>query len=44
VTDDGAALARAAAAAVARSALVWGSDDNVTAAVMLFDWTAHESL
>ncbi|KAI8463388.1 MAG: phosphatase 2C-like domain-containing protein, partial [Monoraphidium minutum] len=37
-TDDGGELARAAARAVADCARLRGSTDNVTAAVMLFDW------
>jgi hypothetical protein len=37
-TDDGAALAQAAARAVVEAALAAGSADNVTAAVMAFDW------
>ncbi|KAI8464907.1 MAG: phosphatase 2C-like domain-containing protein [Monoraphidium minutum] len=39
-TGDGGKAARAAAAAVATAALERGSCDNVTAAVMVFDWTA----
>jgi hypothetical protein len=41
-TDSGTVLAGAAARAVAQAALARGSPDNVTAAVMLFDW--HSAL
>ncbi|GBF96516.1 serine threonine phosphatase 2C [Raphidocelis subcapitata] len=37
-TDDGAALAQAAARAVVEAALAAGSADNATAAVMAFNW------
>lgn len=38
MTDDGTALAQAAARAVTAASLAHGSRDNVTAAVMVFDW------
>lgn len=41
-TDDATALAQAAADAVVRTALAAGSSDNLTAAVMVFDWTAYD--
>lgn len=40
-TNNGNALAKAAAKAVMESALAKGSTDNITVVAMLLDWGSH---